>query len=177
VAEAVRSVSEAIVIGGLLAVFVLFAFLRDWRATFVAATTLPLTIVGSFFILHLAGGTINLMSMGGLAIAIGLVIDDAIVVVENIHRHLSGGESPAVAAERGTNELVGAVVGSTLTTVVVFVPLAMLQGWSDSSSPRCRSTLSGAVLLSLIYALLFIPGAGGPPSERSLRPAPRRSHQ
>ena len=157
VAEAVRSVSEAIVIGGLLAVFVLFAFLRDWRATFVAATTLPLTIVGSFFILHLAGGTINLMSMGGLAIAIGLVIDDAIVVVENIHRHLSGGDSPAVAAERGTNELVGAVVGSTLTTVVVFVPLAMLQGLVGQFFAALSLTLSGAVLLSLIYALLFIP--------------------
>ena len=93
-------------------VFVLLAFLRDWRATFVAATTLPLTIVGSFFILHLAHGTINLMSMGGLAIAIGLVIDDAIVVVENIHRHLSEGETAEHAAEHGTNELVGAVVGS-----------------------------------------------------------------
>jgi CzcA family heavy metal efflux pump len=157
VADAVRSVSEAIVIGGLLAVFVLLAFLRDWRATFVAATTLPLTIVGSFFILHLAGGTINLMSMGGLAIAIGLVIDDAIVVVENIHRHLSGGESPEVAAERGTNELVGAVVGSTLTTVVVFVPLAMLQGLVGQFFAALSLTLSGAVLLSLIYALLFIP--------------------
>src|SRR5438093_11820340 len=124
VREAVQSVSEAIIIGGLLAVFVLLAFLRDWRATFVAATTLPLTIVGTFFILHLTQGTINLMSMGGLAIAIGLVIDDAIVVVENIHRHLAKGETPEVAAERGTNELVGAVVGSTLTTVVVFIPLA-----------------------------------------------------
>jgi len=170
VAEAVRSVSEAIVIGGLLAVFVLLAFLRDWRATFVAATTLPLTIVGSFFILHLAGGTINLMSMGGLAIAIGLVIDDAIVVVENIHRHLSAGESPEVAAERGTNELVGAVVGSTLTTVVVFVPLAMLQGMVGQFFAALSLTLSGAVLLSLVYALLFIPV----PAARLLKGRPTR---
>src|SRR2546428_221793 len=114
VREAVQSVSEAIIIGGLLAVFVLLAFLRDWRATFVAATTLPLTIVGTFFILHIANGTINLMSMGGLAIAIGLVIDDAIVVVENIHRHLAAGETPENAAEHGTNELVGAAVGGFL---------------------------------------------------------------
>jgi CzcA family heavy metal efflux pump len=170
VAEAVRSVSEAIVIGGLLAVFVLFAFLRDWRATFVAATTLPLTIVGSFFILHLAGGTINLMSMGGLAIAIGLVIDDAIVVVENIHRHLSAGESPEAAAEHGTNELVGAVVGSTLTTVVVFVPLAMLQGMVGQFFAALSLTLSGAVLLSLVYALLFIPV----PAARLLKGRPTR---
>ena len=157
VAEAVRSVSEAIVIGGLLAVFVLLAFLRDWRATFVAATTLPLTIVGSFYFLHLAGGTVNLMSMGGLAIAIGLVIDDAIVIVENIHRHMSAGETPEVAAEHGTNELVGAVVGSTLTTVVVFVPLAMLQGLVGQFFASLSLTLSAAVLLSLVYALVFIP--------------------
>ena len=157
VADAVKSVTEAIVIGAVLAVFVLLAFLRDWRATFVAATTLPLTIVGSFFILHAANGTINLMSMGGLAIAIGLVIDDAIVVVENIHRHLAAGDTPADAAERGTNELVGAVIGSTLTTVVVFVPLGLLQGMVGQFFAALSLTLAGAVLLSLVYALLFIP--------------------
>jgi len=157
VREAVASVSEAIVIGGLLAILVLLAFLRDWRATFIAATTLPLTIVGTFFILHLANGTINLMSMGGLAIAIGLVIDDAIVVVESIHRHLAAGEAPPAAAERGTNELVGAVIGSTLTTVVVFVPLGLLQGMVGQFFASLSLTLAAAVLLSLVYALLFIP--------------------
>ena len=157
VSEAVQSVSEAIVIGSILAVFVLLAFLRDWRATFVAATTLPLTIIGTFFILHMLNGTINLMSMGGLAIAIGLVIDDAIVVVENIHRHLAAGETPDTAAERGTNELFGAVVGSTLTTVVVFIPLGLLQGMVGQFFAALSLTLSGAVLLSLAYALLFIP--------------------
>ena len=169
VRDAVASVSEAIIIGGLLAVFVLLAFLRDWRATFVAATTLPLTIVGTFFILHLAGGTINLMSMGGLAIAIGLVIDDAIVVVENIHRHLAAGETPDAAAEHGTNELVGAVIGSTLTTVVVFVPLGLLQGMVGQFFAALSLTLSGAVLLSLVYALLFIPVPGGAASSESAR--------
>ena len=157
VGDAVQSVGEAILIGSLLAIFVLLAFLRDWRATFVAATTLPLAIVGTFFVLHLAGGTINLMSMGGLAIAIGLVIDDAIVVVESIHRHLAAGEGPEVAAERGTNELVAAVTGSTLTTVVVFIPLGLLQGMVGQFFAALSLTLSAAVLLSLVYALLFIP--------------------
>src|SRR5207249_2346081 len=166
VRDAVASVTEAILIGGLLAVFVLLAFLRDWRATFVAATTLPLAIVGTFFILHLAGGTINLMSMGGLAIAIGLVIDDAIVVVENIHRHLGAGEAPAAAADQATNELFGAVVGSTLTTVVVFVPLGLLQGMVGQFFAALSLTLSSAVLLSLVYALLFIPV----PAARLLKP-------
>jgi multidrug efflux pump subunit AcrB len=140
-------------------VLVLIAFLRDWRITAIAATTLPLTIIGTFFILHLAGGTINLMSLGGLAIAIGLVIDDAIVIIENIHRHRAMGASALVAAEAGTQELLAAVVGSTLTTVVVFVPLGMLQGVVGQFFAALSLTLAGAVLLSLVYALLFIPNA------------------
>ena len=170
VRDAARSVGEAIAIGSLLAVLVLLVFLRDWRATLLAAATLPLTIVGSFFFLHLAHGTINLMSMGGLAVAIGLVIDDAVVVVENIHRHLAAGASPEGAAESGTNELIGAVVGSTLTTVVVFVPLGLLAGVVGQFFAALSLTLSAAVLLSLLLALFFIPV----PAARLLRArAPR----
>jgi CzcA family heavy metal efflux pump len=156
---AVASVRDAIVIGGLLAIFVLIGFLRDWRVTFIAATSLPLTLVGTFWILHLAGGTIDLMSLGGLAIAIGLVIDDAIVIVENIHRHRAAGEPVAAAAEKGTQELIAAVTGSTLTTVVVFVPLGLLQGVVGQFFSALSLTLAAAVLLSLVYALLFIPNA------------------
>jgi CzcA family heavy metal efflux pump len=157
VKSAVANVRDAILIGGLLAVFVLIGFLRDWRITFIAATTLPLTLVGTFWILHLAGGTIDLMSLGGLAIAIGLVIDDAIVIVENIHRHRMAGEPVATAAENGTQELIAAVTGSTLTTVVVFVPLGLLQGVVGQFFSALSLTLAAAVLLSLVYALLFIP--------------------
>jgi CzcA family heavy metal efflux pump len=159
VKSAVDNVRDAIIIGGLLAVFVLIGFLRDWRVTFIAATSLPLTLVGTFWILHLAGGTIDLMSLGGLAIAIGLVIDDAIVIVENIHRHRALGETVAVAAEKGTQELIAAVTGSTLTTVVVFVPLGLLQGVVGQFFAALSLTLAAAVLLSLVYALLFIPNA------------------
>jgi CzcA family heavy metal efflux pump len=159
VRNAVANVRDAIVIGGLLAVAVLIAFLRDWRVTTIAAVSLPLTMVGTFFVLHLAGGTINLMSLGGLAIAIGLVIDDAIVVVENIHRHRATGEPVATAAEKGTQELLAAVIGSTLTTVVVFVPLGLLQGVVGQFFAALSLTLAAAVLLSLAYALLFIPNA------------------
>ena len=91
VADAIASVRDAVVIGGLLAVIILFLFLRDWRITAVAATTLPVTAVATFFFLRLWGESVNLMSMGGLAVAIGLVIDDAVVVVENIHRQLESG--------------------------------------------------------------------------------------
>jgi CzcA family heavy metal efflux pump len=149
VRSAVASVRDAIIIGGLLAVLVLIAFLRDWRITAIAATTLPLTIIGTFFILHLAGGTINLMSL----------VDDAIVVIENIHRHRAAGQPALLAAETGTQELLAAVVGSTLTTVVVFVPLGMLQGVVGQFFAALSLTLAGAVLLSLVYALLVIPNA------------------
>jgi CzcA family heavy metal efflux pump len=159
VRDAVANVRDAILIGGLLAVLVLVAFLRDWRVTAIAAISLPLTMVGTFFVLRLAGGTINLMSLGGLAIAIGLVIDDSIVVVENIHRHRAAGEPVAGAAEKGTQELLAAVVGSTLTTVVVFVPLGLLEGVVGQFFAALSLTLAAAVLLSLAYALLFIPNA------------------
>ncbi|MFN8096553.1 MAG: efflux RND transporter permease subunit, partial [Vicinamibacteria bacterium] len=159
VRDAVANVRDAILLGGLLAVLVLVAFLRDWRVTAIAAVSLPLTIVGTFFVLRLAGGTVDLMSLGGLAIAIGLVIDDAVVVVENIHRHRAAGESAAVAAEKGTQELLAAVVGSTLTTVVVFVPLGLLTGVVGQFFAALSLTLAAAVLLSLVYALLFIPNA------------------
>jgi CzcA family heavy metal efflux pump len=159
VRSAVANVRDAIVIGGLLAVLVLVAFLRDWRVTAIAAVSLPLTMVGTFFVLRLVGGTVNLMSLGGLAIAIGLVIDDAIVVVENIHRHRAAGEPVAIAAEKGTQELLAAVVGSTLTTVVVFVPLGLLRGVVGQFFAALSLTLAAAVLISLAYALLFIPNA------------------
>jgi CzcA family heavy metal efflux pump len=165
VQSAIRSVRDAIAIGGVLAILVLIVFLRDWRMTAIAAVSLPLTIIGTFFVLSLAGGTINLMSMGGLAIAIGLVIDDAIVVVENIHRHRAAGEGVAAASEAGTQELLAAVIGSTATTVVVFLPLALLQGVVGQFFSALSTTLAAAVLLSLAYALLFIPGV----SSRFLR--------
>jgi len=161
VRNAVQSVRDAIIIGSVLAILVLIVFLRDWRVTTIAAISLPLTIVGTFFVLRLVHGTINLMSLGGLAIAIGLVIDDAIVIVENIHRHRAMGDDPVKATERGTQELVAAVVGSTLTTVVVFIPLGLLTGVVGQFFAALSTTLAAAVLLSLLYALFFIPGIAG----------------
>ena len=155
VADAMASVRDAIVIGGLLAVGVLFLFLRSWRITLVAALTLPLTVVSTFLFMRLLGETVNLMSMGGLAVAIGLVIDDAVVVVENIHRHFARGESEAV--ERATAELIAPVVGSTLTTVVVFAPLGLLSGVVGQFFRALSITLTVAVLISLALALTVIP--------------------
>jgi len=155
VADAMSSVRDAILIGGLLAIVVLFVFLRSWRITMVAALTLPLTVVSTFLFMRLFSETVNLMSMGGLAVAIGLVIDDAVVVVENIHRHLAHGEENAI--EKATAELVAPVVGSTLTTVVVFAPLGLLSGVVGQFFRALSITLSVSVVISLFLALTLIP--------------------
>jgi len=157
VKESVGSVRDAVLIGGLLAVIVLFLFLRQVRITVAAAVSLPLTILATFFFVKMLGGTLNLMSLGGLAIAIGLVIDDAVVVVENIYRHLGAGETVHAAVEKGTHELIGPVVGSTLTTVVVFLPLGYLKGVVGEFFSALSLTLVASVLLSLLYALTLVP--------------------
>src|SRR5262249_15406576 len=154
-----------------LAVLVLLLFLRDWKVTLIAAATLPVTVLATFLVMLLAGETINLMSMGGLAVAIGLVIDDAVVMVENIHRRLRGGHgqggsdghgddgsgSDGDESERAigaaTAELVAPVVGSTLTTVVVLAPLGFLSGVVGQFFRALSLTLSVSVLISLALSL------------------------
>jgi CzcA family heavy metal efflux pump len=155
--EAIANVRDAILIGAVLAVVILFVFLREGRSTLIAATSLPLSVIGTFFFLLLFGGTLNLMSLGGLAIAIGLIIDDAVVIIENIYRHLGLGEAPGIAAERGTSELLAAVVGSTATTLVVFLPLGLLKGMVGDFFRALCLTLGVSVMLSLIFAVTFIP--------------------
>lgn len=156
VATAIDNVRDAILVGAGLAILVLLVFLRNWRLTFVAASTLPLTVVTTFFFMWLFGESINVMSMGGLAVAIGLVIDDAVVVVENIHRHVAEGGSRE-SVEKATSELVAPVVGSTFTTVVVFAPLGLLSGMVGQFFKALSLTLSVAVLISLALALFLIP--------------------
>ncbi len=156
VATAIANVRDAILIGGLLAVVVLLLFLRDWRMTVIAAVTLPLTVLATFLFMGFLGGTINIMSMGGLAVAIGLVIDDAVVVVENIHRRMAA-RIGSHYVEEATAELVGPVTTSTLTTVVVLAPLGLLSGVAGQFFRALSETLSIAVLVSLALALTLIP--------------------
>ena len=154
VEESIASVRDAILIGGLLAIAVLLVFLRDWRLTFIAAVTLPMAIIPTFAFMWLFGGTINLMSLGGLAVAIGLVIDDAVVVVENVHRRAGeGGETVLGAMSQITKPL----VSSTLTTVVVFVPLGLLSGVPGQFFQALSLSLSVAVLISLALAVSVVP--------------------
>jgi CzcA family heavy metal efflux pump len=155
VRDSIASVRDAILIGGVLAVIILLLFLRDWRLTLIAAVTLPLAVLITFAVMHLFGETINLMSMGGLAVAIGLVIDDAVVVVEGIHRRVQEGSSTAVAD--AVTALTPPVISSTLTTVVVFAPLGLLSGVVGQFFRALSLTLSAAVLASLVLALTLIP--------------------
>ncbi len=154
VEDAIASVRDAILIGSLLAVFVLIVFLRNLRLTLIAALTLPLAVIPTFLFMRIFGGTINQMSMGGLAVAIGLVIDDAVVVVENIHRRAAEGAGAAVGA---VTELMAPLVSSTLTTVVVFAPLALLSGVPGQFFRALSLSLSVAVLLSLALAVTVVP--------------------
>ncbi|HVS74171.1 MAG TPA: efflux RND transporter permease subunit [Candidatus Acidoferrales bacterium] len=157
VESSVASVRDAILIGAALSVLILFVFLREARTTLIAATSLPLSVIGTFFFLYVTGGTLNLMTLGGLAIAIGLIIDNAVVVIENIYRHLGLGEPAAPAAEDGTRELMGPVIGSTATTLVVFLPLGLLAGVVGEFFRALCLTLGVSVLLSLIFAVTLIP--------------------
>jgi CzcA family heavy metal efflux pump len=156
VSTAIDNVRDAILLGGFLAVLVLLVFLGDWRMTLISALTLPLTVLTTFVAMRWLGETINLMSMGGLAIAIGLVIDDAVVVVENIHRRRAAGRGE-LAVREAVSELVAPVIGSTLTTVVVLAPLGLLSGVVGQFFRALSLTLSASVLISLFLSLTLIP--------------------
>ena len=155
VRASIANVRDAILLGGVLGVVILLLFLRDWRLTLIAAITLPLAVLIAFLVMRLSGESINLMSMGGLAVAIGLVIDDAVVVVEGIHRRVQEGSAAPVAD--AVADLTGPVVSSTLTTVVVFAPLGLLSGVVGQFFRALSLTLSAAVLASLVLALTLIP--------------------
>lgn len=159
VRASIANVRDAILIGGLLAVVVLLGFLGHVRITIIAATTIPLTVVITFFFMYLFGQTFNLMSLGGIAVAIGLVIDDAVVIVENIERHLRRRtiENRRDAIYGSVGELMAAVTGSTLTTVVVFLPLVLLAGVTGQFFTALSVALTVAVLVSLVLALTLIP--------------------
>jgi len=154
VEESIVSVRDAILIGGFLAIVVLLVFLRDWRLTMIAAVTLPMAVIPTFVFMWLLGGTVNLMSMGGLAVAIGLVIDDAVVVVENLHRRAGEGGSSVVDA---VSQLMGPLVSSTLTTVVVFAPLGLLSGIPGQFFRALSMSLSVAVIVSLALSISVVP--------------------
>ncbi|MFL5537934.1 MAG: efflux RND transporter permease subunit [Longimicrobiaceae bacterium] len=157
VREAVGSVRDAMLVGAVLAVIVLLLFLRHGRITAISAASIPLTMAVSVLGMWLLGQSFNLMTLGGMAIAIGLVIDDSVVVTENIARHLAFTPDRRAAVREAVDELIWPVTTSTLTTVVVFLPLGLLEGVVGQFFKALSITLSLAVLVSLVLALTVVP--------------------
>jgi multidrug efflux pump subunit AcrB len=157
VRQAISSVRDSILIGLLLSVAILFAFLRNWGTTFVAILVIPVTVLITFLAMWLAGLSFDLMTLGGVAAAIGLVIDDAIVVVENIYTHMSRGQSRRAAVQSAISEITVPIIGSTITPVVVFLPLTLLTGVTGVFFRSLALTMAVALLTSLVLALFFTP--------------------
>ena len=157
VRDAVRAVRDAMLIGAVLAVVILLLFLRHARITIISATSIPLTMVITVFVMGQLGQSFNLMTLGAMAIAIGLVIDDAVVITENIARQLALHPDRRVAIRDAVQELIWPVTTSTITTVVVFLPLGLLQGVVGQFFAALATTLTVAVLVSLGLALSIIP--------------------
>src|SRR5258705_11225503 len=152
-----NSVRDSILIGLLLSVVILFAFLRNWSTTFVAVLVIPVTVLTTFLAMWLAGLNFDLMTLGGVAAAIGLVIDDAIVVVENIYTHMARGQSRRGAMQRAVSEITIPIIGSTGTPAVVFLPLTLFTGANGGFLRSLALTMAVALLTSLVLALSFTP--------------------
>ncbi len=161
VRASVHSVWEAILFGLVLSVVILFLFLQSWGTTLVATAVIPVTVLITLVSMRLTGLTFNLMTLGGIAAAVGLVIDDAIVVVEAIHSRLMEGRTRAEAVEAGISEIFRPLVGSTLTPVVVFLPLAFLDGITGVFFRALALTMVVSLLTSLVLAATLTPSLAG----------------
>ncbi|HUX43507.1 MAG TPA: efflux RND transporter permease subunit, partial [Terracidiphilus sp.] len=158
VRDAIASVRDAILLGLILACIILFLFLRDWSSSLIAGLVIPVTVSVTILVLWGIGQSFNLMTLGGLAAAIGLVIDDAIVVVENIVLHRDSGEDRVTAVRNALAEITTPLVGSTITPVVVFLPLVAVTGVTGSFFRALAITMTAALLTSLALALTWTPG-------------------
>ncbi len=159
IVESQKALRDAIMLGALLAIIVIYAFLRSLRLTLVAAAMIPLAMAIALFALQMAGLTLNLMSVGGLAVAVGLIIDDAIVVIENIERNARAHPGATIDENitRAMAQLGSAMIASTATTVVVFLPLALLTGVTGFFFRALAFTLAASLIVSLGLALLLAP--------------------
>ncbi len=157
--QAVSEVERAAAVGIALAVLVLFAFLRSPKPTLIVALAIPVSVVTTLVLMYAAELTLNVMTLGGLALGAGMLVDNAIVVVENVYRHLQQGFTRIEAAVRGTSEVAGAITASTLTTVVVFLPIVFVHGLAARLFEEQAFTVGFSLLASLAVALLLIPMA------------------
>jgi multidrug efflux pump len=155
--EAITEVQETILIAFVLVVMVIFFFLREWRTTLIPVFAIPISLIGSFFIMYIAGFSINILTLLSIVLATGLVVDDAIVVLENIYSKIEKGMSPHEAGFRGSKEIFFAIVSTTITLAAVFLPIIFLQGFTGKLFREFAIVMAGAVLISAFVSLTLTP--------------------
>ncbi|HEV7329466.1 MAG TPA: efflux RND transporter permease subunit [Flavisolibacter sp.] len=157
VRESIKEVEETLFIAFGLVVLIIFLFLRDWRSTIIPVVAIPVSILSAFFIMFVAGFSINVLTLLGLVLAIGLVVDDAIVVLENIYKKVEEGMTPVQAAFKGSKEIYFAVISTTITLAAVFLPIVFMGGISGQLFKEFAIVVSGSVLVSAFIALTLSP--------------------
>lgn len=155
--RSISNLGTAVVVGGLLAIFVLIVFLRNILSTAVIAISIPVAAIATFSLLYFSGFTLNIMTLGGLALGVGMLVDNAIVVLENIFRRRESGDTPFDAAINGSREVAAAIVASTLTTLAVFLPMVFMRGMTGVMFVQLAFVVSFALLCSLVAALTLVP--------------------
>jgi multidrug efflux pump len=155
--ESVSEVQQTIIIAFALVAIIIFTFLRDWRTTIIPVITIPIALVGTFFIMYAADFSINVLTMLGIVLAIGLVVDDTIVVLENIYTKIEQGTKPKEAAMKGAQEIFFAVISTTVALAAVFLPVIFLQGLTGRLFREFGMVIAGAVIISSFVALTLAP--------------------
>lgn len=153
----ISEVKETILIAFCLVLAIIFLFLRDWRTTLIPVATIPISLIGAFFVMYLLGFTINVLTLLGIVLAIGLVVDDAIVVLENIYVKIEEGEDPAEAARKGSTEIYFAVISTTVSVVAVFLPVIFLQGLTGRLFREFGLVVASSVAISAFVSLTLTP--------------------
>jgi hydrophobic/amphiphilic exporter-1 (mainly G- bacteria), HAE1 family len=154
---AIGNISNSLIVGGLLAMAVLFFFLRNVKSPLIIGIAIPYSVIFTFVLMFFADFTLNIMTLGGLALGIGMLVDNAIVVIENIYRHLSMGKDPKTASRDGAKEVGAAITASTLTTVAVFLPVVFISGIIGELFTEFALTISFSLFASLVVALTVVP--------------------
>jgi multidrug efflux pump len=154
---AIKEVKDTILLAFLLVVIVIFFFLRAWRTTLIPVIAIPISLIGSFFVMYIMGYTINILTLLGVVLATGLVVDDAIVMMENIYAKIEKGMNPIEAGYKGTQEIVFAIISTTITLTAVFLPIIFLQGLTGRLFREFGIVVAGAVIISTIVSLTLTP--------------------
>ncbi len=155
--NSIKEVQETILVAFILVVLIIFIFLRDWRTTFIPVLTIPISLIGVFFIMYIMDFSINVLTLLGIVLSIGLVVDDAIVVLENIYTRIEKGENPDAAAEKGAEEIFFAVIATTVALAAVFLPVIFLTGTTGRLFREFGIVVAGAVIISSFVALTMTP--------------------